>query len=95
MILVTSSNKPFSFTAKGTPRRQAIINEYEEEINQLYDSIEESAQIDISAPDRWTAQSTYTFVRSVVLHVIKGRDITDDDDLFEHGGDRYSFVFED
>lgn len=35
MILVTSPKKPFMYTAKKTARRQAIVMEYDEEIDAL------------------------------------------------------------
>ncbi|KAI0070275.1 acetyl-CoA synthetase-like protein [Panus rudis PR-1116 ss-1] len=36
MILVVKPSKPFAYTVKNTARRQAIINEYESEIDALY-----------------------------------------------------------
>lgn len=92
MILVSKPSKPFTYTAKNTARRQAIINDYEEEINQVYDDVRDSAQTSISAPEEWTTQSTHSFVRSVVHQVLEGRIIDDDDDLFESGGDRYAMT---
>ncbi|KAJ7819956.1 hypothetical protein B0H14DRAFT_3089317 [Mycena olivaceomarginata] len=39
MILVSKPNKPFTYTAKMTARRQAIITDYEDEIAELYDAV--------------------------------------------------------
>jgi len=36
MVLLAKPSKPFLYTAKNTTRRQAIIDEYEEEIDELY-----------------------------------------------------------
>lgn len=92
MIIVSKPSKSFTYTAKNTARRQAIINDYEEEINQVYDDVRDSAQTNISAPKEWTTQSTYSLVHSVVHQVLKGRTMGDDDDLFENGCDRYALI---
>lgn len=88
MILVASALKPFTYTAKNTARRQAIINDYEEEIGLLYDTVEETTQTNITPPQYWDATSTLTFVRQVVCQVMKYKRVSDDDDLFNHGCDR-------
>ncbi|KAJ3522383.1 hypothetical protein NM688_g8882 [Phlebia brevispora] len=87
MIVVTSPSKPFTYTAKNTPRRHAIIKEYEQEIEKTYAKVDESAQSDLSAPSSWTFPNTLDFVRAVVNKVLE-REISDTDDLFISGGDR-------
>src|SRR5487761_708862 len=47
MIIVASPAKPFVYTAKMTARRQAILKDYDEEINTLYDVVEQTSQVDI------------------------------------------------
>ena len=87
MILVTKPSKPFQFTAKSTPRRQAIIIEYDEEIELLYQSVEATSQANIPAPPSWNVSDVTSFVRAVVRSVIE-HPITDSDDLFQYGCDR-------
>ena len=62
MILVASPDKPFTYTAKNTPRRHAIIEDYDQEINQIYLLLEQQHV-------RWsTALSTGTIsLRELVV----------------------------
>jgi len=46
--------------------------------------------VDVSAPEKWTKDSTADFVRKVVLKVLEEK-VKDDDDIFQHGGDRCVF----
>ena len=87
MILVAKPNKPFSYTAKRTVRRGAVIKDYEDEINALYDSVEESSQSTVPPPTSWDIAPTAEFVRRVVNQVM-GRTVPDDADLFQNGCDR-------
>ena len=90
MILITSPTKPFTYTAKNTPRRQVIIEEYESEIEKLYSAANESSQADeLSPPDAWDLISATQFVRTAVDRIVKAR-VTDTDDLFQKGCDRYA-----
>ncbi|PBK78299.1 acetyl-CoA synthetase-like protein [Armillaria solidipes] len=87
MILVAIPDKPFKYTSKNTARRQVILEDYSEEISDLYKSVEESTQTSISLPLEWDPESTKDFVRTIVLQVLS-HSILDDDDLFQHGCDR-------
>ncbi|KAK0196977.1 hypothetical protein F5146DRAFT_1153799, partial [Armillaria mellea] len=87
MILVAKPDKPFKYTSKNTARRQVILEDYSEEILDLYKSVEESTQTAISLPLEWDPDSTKDFVRTIVLQVLS-HSILDDDDLFQHGCDR-------
>lgn len=87
MIIVASPAKPFTYTAKNTPRRQAIINDYEPEIDTLYEVVEESAQADLRIPDIWDVLSLTPYVRAVVSRVLR-RNLNDMDDVFLKGCDR-------
>jgi hypothetical protein len=91
MIIVASPSKPFTYTAKNTARRQAIISDYEVEINAVYAAVEESTQADLPPPHDWGLSSTIPFVRAVVGRVLKHR-VKDTDDIFQKGCDRYLFV---
>ncbi|TFY82997.1 hypothetical protein EWM64_g1012 [Hericium alpestre] len=86
MILVASKEKPFLYTAKNTPRRQRILQNYEEEIKQLFKSVDESAQSEVPPPAGWDNARTTQFVRTVVHRVLE-KEISDDEDLFQHGCD--------
>lgn len=89
MILVSSPKKPFSLTAKLTARRQAIIAEYEPEIDALYDAVDETAQAVKYFPKEWTDQACLEFARDLVRSVLKVP-VKDDDDIFQHSCDRLS-----
>ncbi|KZT66300.1 acetyl-CoA synthetase-like protein [Daedalea quercina L-15889] len=86
MILVAKPDKPFTYTAKNTARRQAVINDYEDEINALYDTVAESTQSSIPTPEVWDLVATTDFVREVVGKVLRSS-VQDDDDLFQNGCD--------
>jgi hypothetical protein len=86
MILVALPSKPFQYTAKGTARRGAIINDYEEEITSLYNLLEE-VTTGITPGSEWTPESSRGYVRAVVSSVMK-KEIKDDQDLFQWGCDR-------
>ena len=88
MIIVSKPEKPFTYTAKGTPRRPAIINEYQPEIEALYATVDETTQAHLPPPRSWNPTQTIDFVRSVVHEVMK-RQVADEDDLFQRGCDRY------
>ncbi|KAJ8092337.1 putative NRPS-like protein biosynthetic cluster [Marasmius tenuissimus] len=86
MILVSSPQKPFSYTPKNTPKRQAILRDYAEEIAGLYDAVSETTQINVPAPTSWDIGTTKSFVR-VVIATILTHSVRDDDDLFQYGCD--------
>ncbi|KAF7355647.1 Acetyl-CoA synthetase-like protein [Mycena sanguinolenta] len=86
MILVAKPNKPFTYTAKMTARRQAIITDYEEEIADVYNAVEETTRSGVSPPVEWNPTSTLDFVRAVVRKVVASS-FDDDADIFRHGCD--------
>lgn len=90
MIIVAKPSNPFTYTAKNTARRQAVINDYEMEIDALYDAVEKSAKTGLPHPAHWDFDSSGTFVREVVMAVMT-RPVSDEDDLFQHGCDRFVF----
>lgn len=87
MILVSSPKKPFVLTAKLTARRQAVIVQYEPEIDALYDAVDETTLAVSHFPKEWTERTSLEFARnlvgSVLMHPVK-----DDDDIFQHSCDR-------
>jgi hypothetical protein len=88
MIMVTSPQKPFTYTAKHTPRRAAIINEYAEEIEALYAAADENSENDLAPPSSWAYSTAKEFVRAVITRVLE-HEVGDNDDIFQHGCDRY------
>ncbi|THV01949.1 acetyl-CoA synthetase-like protein [Dendrothele bispora CBS 962.96] len=87
MILVASPSKPFTYTAKNTPRNNAIIKKYASEIEAIYNSLEESTQSSIPVPAQWDLEPSTEFVRAVVKKVLAIEDIGDEEDVFQRGGD--------
>lgn len=88
MIIVASPSKPFAYTAKNTARRQAIIADYDPEIEALYSAVEETTQADIAPPRTWDLPEATGFVRDVVTRVLK-HSLQDSDDFFQKGCDRH------
>ncbi len=85
MIIFSNSSKPFSFNAKGAPRRSIVLADYGREIEALYKTVQE--QIVEEHPLVWTLVASLAFVRTIVnknLH----HPAKDDDDIFECGCDR-------
>jgi hypothetical protein len=96
MILLSSPSKPFTYTAKGTPRRGAILQDYATEIDEIYNAVDESTQTDIPIPSGsapgggWTKEESLGFVHQAVLSVMTGvNELENDDDIFAFGCDRY------
>ncbi|KAF8879343.1 acetyl-CoA synthetase-like protein [Mucidula mucida] len=84
MIIFADPSKPFSFNAKGAPRRSIVLADYDREIEALYKSVQE--QIVEEHPLVWTLEASLAFVRTIVnknLH----HPAKDDDDIFECGCD--------
>jgi hypothetical protein len=88
MIIFAKPSKPFTYTAKATPRRHAIIAEYSDEINQVYEAVKENTVSAARAPAQWDRLSTIAFVREVIRQVLVDRPIGDDENIFELGCDR-------
>lgn len=88
MILVSKKDKPFVYSNKGTPRRKAIIADYEVEIEELYRTVEDTAISGFNSPTTWSLETSRAYVRTVVLGVMMTT-LGDDDDLFAYGCDRF------
>ncbi|KAK0218397.1 NRPS-like enzyme [Armillaria nabsnona] len=86
MILVAKPSKPFEFTAKGTVRRKAVLKAYDQEIEDLYKSVDDASHADIVIPQLWSLRSVMTMIRVIVTAVLD-REIGDSDDIFVAGGD--------
>ncbi|PBK71685.1 acetyl-CoA synthetase-like protein [Armillaria solidipes] len=86
MILVADKSKPFEFTPKGTPRRQAVLNAYSAEIDAAYEAVKQSSQTHLVAPIQWELSNSLHFVREAVEKILTNK-VEDNDDLFQYGCD--------
>ncbi|KAK6966634.1 acetyl-CoA synthetase-like protein [Favolaschia claudopus] len=86
MILVEKPDKPFTYTAKSTVRRQAVIAHYESEIDALYNTVDSSANLNLPPLSAWNAESVLNFVRDAVNSLLV-TPVGDEDDIFQHGCD--------
>ncbi|KAJ6583069.1 hypothetical protein DFH09DRAFT_978909 [Mycena vulgaris] len=86
MILVSKPENPFTYTAKMTARRQAVIAAYEDDIAALYDTVAQTAALNIPPLLAWDAASILDFVRDVIHNVMATR-VGDEEDIFQHGCD--------
>ncbi|KAK0469076.1 acetyl-CoA synthetase-like protein [Desarmillaria tabescens] len=84
MIIFSDPSKPFSFNTKGLPRRAVVLKEYQAEIEALYDTVEDS--VEIEPPRSWSPIASLSFIRAVVSNTL-AHPVMDNDDLFEHGCD--------
>jgi len=88
MILVSKKDKPFVCSAKGAPVRKTVIADYQAEIEELYQMVEDAAISGFNSPTTLLLEESITYVRTVVLGVMMTT-LGDDDDLFAHGCDRF------
>ncbi|KAK0184796.1 NRPS-like enzyme [Armillaria mellea] len=86
MILVAKPSKPFEFTPKGTLRRNAILKTYEQEIEDLYKTIDGVSQTDVVIPQLWTLKNVMTMIREIVTTVFEKK-VGDAENIFAVGGD--------
>ncbi|KAJ7204502.1 hypothetical protein GGX14DRAFT_460740 [Mycena pura] len=78
----------FTYTAKMTARRQAVIADYDDEIATLYDDVEKttSTVLKVQSLTEWDNASVLDFVRDVVKNVVASG-LHDDEDIFQRGCD--------
>lgn len=86
MIIIANPAKPFEFTVKGTLRRKAVLQVYEQEIEALYKTVDDVSHADVVIPQLWTLKNVVTMVRDIVTTVFE-RKIGDAEDIFLAGGD--------
>ncbi|KAG2005480.1 CurK protein [Coprinopsis cinerea AmutBmut pab1-1] len=89
MILVSDPGKTFQYTAKGTPRRQIILKDYQAEVAALYKGQKSTPNFDREPAETWDFQSILELVRSVVRKALDTEILSDDIDLFQHGLDSF------
>ncbi|KAF8995095.1 hypothetical protein BDQ17DRAFT_1311142 [Cyathus striatus] len=84
MIITTSSNKPFTYTLKGSLQRNIALTAYAREIDDLYRSTDTYVGISKSTITRKSTQAeVLDLVRSIIHDSLLL--VSDDDDIFCHG----------
>lgn len=87
MIAFSRPSNPFSYTAKNTPRRHAIIQDYTQEINDLYHAAEASSQTGISMAFKPDHEGISGLVRQAVHRIMEKTVLKDSENLFDNGCD--------
>ncbi|KAJ7039836.1 hypothetical protein C8F04DRAFT_280625 [Mycena alexandri] len=89
MIILSDPSKPFQVTPKGTLRRNAILEDYAQEIEQAYVAF---GKISLSS-SAGVARGTLLEMKDA-LHIVRqhvhtniGSNISDNEDIFDAGGD--------
>jgi hypothetical protein len=89
MIMLATPSRPFQVTAKGTPRRQAILEDYGQDINSAYVALDRAvAPASNQAHREISVNEALEIVREHV-HINVGPSISDHDNIFDAGADRY------
>ncbi|TCD62141.1 hypothetical protein EIP91_007293 [Steccherinum ochraceum] len=93
-IIIADPAKPFTRAAKGTAIRKVVIRAYEQEIDDLYEKIEESADSQgLTPPEAWTPQKIEVWLAEHAATINKGQLPSSSVDLFEQGFDSLSATF--
>ncbi|KAK0449007.1 NRPS-like enzyme [Desarmillaria tabescens] len=88
MIIVTHPSKSFTYTAKGTPRRPAILKAYSKEIEAAYEAVDKISASDIPAPQEWNIDDITEWIRRIVHSFLRtDGQISDTQDVFAVGVD--------
>ncbi|KAF8997175.1 hypothetical protein BDQ17DRAFT_1411496 [Cyathus striatus] len=90
-ILVANPSKPFEYTAKGTPRRHAILKTYDPEIENIYQASENQTLSNVPAPTGWDLTEIQAFLHKILVSVL-GHDVKDSDSIFLAGGDSLAAI---
>lgn len=94
MILIAEPAKPFARAGKGTIIRKMVLATYEEEIEQLYKTIEESTDAKgISPPKSWNAKDIEAWLVEHAASINHGSRPHPSVDLFEQGFDSLSATY--
>ncbi|KII87501.1 hypothetical protein PLICRDRAFT_257848 [Plicaturopsis crispa FD-325 SS-3] len=95
MIIATDLSRPMLRTPKGTVMRKATMKLYEQDIEALYQTVEESATagLAVEPPKSWTRVDVETWLAAHATDIQDGQAISTDTDLFEQGFDSLSATF--
>jgi hypothetical protein len=90
MIVLATPSRPFQVTAKGTPRRQAILEDYAQDIDAAYVAFNRvPARADPQVHGSISVNDALEIVRGQV-HTHVQPSISDNENLFDAGMDRYA-----
>ncbi|KAF8215565.1 acetyl-CoA synthetase-like protein [Mycena galopus ATCC 62051] len=94
MILVTQPSKPMVRTAKDTVIKKPTLLLYEQDIEDLYKTIETSgnADSDMKPPSSWSSENLGPWIKTHAS-LVANRDICDGRDLFQQGFDSLNATF--
>ncbi|KAJ7656957.1 putative aminoadipate reductase [Mycena polygramma] len=94
MILLTEPGKPMVRAPKGTVIKKPTVALYEQEIEELYETVEASgnAGSDIEPPSSWAAGDLKPWLKTHTA-LVANRDIRGGHDLFEQGFDSLNATF--
>ncbi|KAF8989318.1 hypothetical protein BDQ17DRAFT_1288574 [Cyathus striatus] len=90
-ILVANPSKPFEYTAKGTPRRHAILKNYDPEIENIYQASENQTLSKVPAPTSWDLTEIRAFLHKIFVSVLE-HNVKDSDSIFLAGGDSLAAI---
>ncbi|KAG6810396.1 putative NRPS-like protein biosynthetic cluster [Tricholoma furcatifolium] len=91
MILITSREKPLPRTGKGTVMRKMALKAYNDEIEGLYATVEQSAKgEDVVPPVSWGNDDVETWLLQHSADIHSGKSFVVSGDLFEQGFDSLS-----
>ncbi|GAD93051.1 hypothetical protein PVAR5_1651 [Paecilomyces variotii No. 5] len=85
-IRLASKTKPFKRTAKSTIQRRAVLKDYKNEIDELYDT-ELTDGLDSYLPKTLEPVTITEYIRQTVMHVLGKTEISNTQDLYSTGLD--------
>ncbi|KAJ6468640.1 hypothetical protein C8R47DRAFT_1151234 [Mycena vitilis] len=90
MIIVATPSRPFHLTPKGTPRRQAILADYAQDIDEAYTVFDRSAPSTGSQGQREATMAQALEIVQGHVRTNVGLTVSDDENIFDAGADRYT-----
>ncbi|TCD65360.1 putative NRPS-like protein biosynthetic cluster [Steccherinum ochraceum] len=95
MIIVTDPDKPMPRAGKGTVQRKRALKVFEQEIDQLYETVEQSVGSNgIPPPQAWTLENVEKWlVEHAQTIMIGGSQLSPSVDLFDMGFDSLSATY--
>ncbi|KAE8321373.1 hypothetical protein BDV39DRAFT_210772 [Aspergillus sergii] len=90
-IGLVSNAKPFKTTAEGTVQRQAILQDYEQEINAIYDA-DLAFDLDVPFPDAIYRSSIVKYVYQIVSRTSGKSCFLNDQNIYNAGLDSLTMI---
>ncbi|KAJ7261532.1 hypothetical protein C8J57DRAFT_1471415 [Mycena rebaudengoi] len=87
MIVLATLIRPFQVTAKGTPRRQAILEDYAQDIHTAYAAFDRAAAPASNQAHREISVNEALEIVREHVHTNVGPSISDHDNIFDAGAD--------